>query len=77
MNDTDVVQSPLISNGVWQSPGGDIPLFYNPTIKDNSYTPALYTSKFSQPIVGNPGVVDDCMEVPKIELNLETTPTTT
>jgi len=71
MNDTDVVQSPMITNGVWQSPGGDIPLFYNPTIADSSYNPTLYTSKFSQPIVGiTPVVVDDCTEIPKIELNL-------
>ena len=33
MNDTNVVQSPMISNGV-APPGGDIPLFYNPTIVD-------------------------------------------
>ena len=71
MNDTDVVQSPMISNGVWQSPGGDIPLFYNPTIADNRFTPPLYTSKFSQSIVGvTPVVVDDCMESPKIEVIL-------
>ncbi len=71
MNDTNVVQSPMILDGVWGSPGGEIPLFYNPSIADTSYNPTLYTSKFSQPIVGvTPVVVDDCMEIPKIEISL-------
>ena len=36
MNDTNVVLSPMIENGVWNSPGGSQPLFYTPTIIDLS-----------------------------------------
>ena len=71
MNDTNVVLSPMIMDGVWQTPGGEQPLFYTPTIIDKSYNPTLYSTRFSQPIVGiTPTVVHDCTEVPKIELNL-------
>ena len=71
MNDTNVILSPMIMNGVWQTPGGDQPLFYTPTITDESYNPTLYSTKFTQPIVGvTPAIVHDCTEIPKIELNL-------
>ena len=71
MNDTNVVLSPMIQDGVWQTSGGGQPLFYTPTITDNTFTPTLYSTKFSQPIVGvTPVVVDDCTESPGVELNL-------
>ena len=76
MNDTDVVQSPMISNGVWQSPG-DIPLFYNPTIADNHSPDLVYLKIVSANCGRTPVVVDDCMESPKIEVILEITPITT
>ena len=71
MNDTNVVLSPMIENGVWNSPGGSQPLFYTPTIIDSSFSPTLFSTRFSQPIVGiTPVIVDDCAESPAIELNL-------
>jgi hypothetical protein len=71
LNDTNVIFDPMISDGVWQTPGGGNSLFYTPTIVDNSFDPPLYSTRFSQPIVGiTPVVVDDCLEVPAIELNL-------
>ena len=46
-------------------------MFYTPTIKDNSFNPPQYVTKFSQPILGiTPRVLDDCSEVPVIELTL-------
>ena len=71
MNDTNVIFDPRIIDGVWQSSGGGQPLFYTPTIKDNSFNPPQYVTKFSQPILGiTPRVLDDCSEVPVIELTL-------
>ena len=61
----------MIENGVWNSPGGSQPLFYTPTIIDSSFSPTLFSTRFSQPIVGiTPVIVDDCAESPAIELNL-------
>ena len=54
---------------MWYSPGNQEPIFYQPTILDNSYVPAIARTKFSQPIVGiTPVVLDNCSEVPAIEL---------
>ncbi|MFL2961924.1 MAG: hypothetical protein ACJZ2K_02960 [Candidatus Poseidoniaceae archaeon] len=71
LNDTNVVLDPMVIDGVWQTPGEGNLLFYTPTIVDNSFDPPLYSTRFSQPIVGvTPVVVDDCLEEPAVELNL-------
>ena len=71
LNDTNVIFDPTVMDGVWQTSGGGQPLFYTPTILDDSFSEPLYTSKFSQPIVGvTPVVLDDCSEDPHVELNL-------
>ena len=71
LNDTGVIFSPEIRDGVWYSPGNGEPIFYQPTIIDDSYMPAISRTKFSQPIVGvTPVVLDNCSEDPKIELSL-------
>ena len=71
LNDSNVIDDPTVADGVWQSLGGGQPIFYTPTILDDSFSEPLYTTKFSQPIVGvTPIVVDDCSEVAHIELNL-------
>ena len=71
LNDTGVIFSPEIRDGVWYSPGNGEPIFYQPTIIDDSYTPAISRTKFSQPIVGvTPVVLDNCTEDPMIELSL-------
>ena len=70
-NDTSVVFSPEIQDGVWSSPGNGEPIIYEPTIIDDSFTPSIARTKFSQPILGvTPVVVDNCVEDPMIELNL-------
>ena len=70
-NDTNVVSSPEISDGVWYSQGGGEPIIYDPVVLDNSFTPGLQRTKFSQPIVGmTPVVLDNCAEDPTIELAL-------
>jgi len=70
-NDTSVVFSPEIQDGVWSSPGNGEPIIYEPTIIDDSFTPSIARTKFSQPILSvTPVVVDNCVEDPMIELNL-------
>ena len=71
LNDTNVVFDPMVVDGVWMAPGGDQPLFYSPTILDNSYTPPMYRTKFSQPIIAvTPQIVDDCQDAPSVQISL-------
>ena len=71
LNDTSAIQSGGIFDGVWQTSGNGEPLFYTPTIVDNSYDPPHYSTKFSQPILAvTPQVLDDCSEVPLVQLIL-------
>jgi len=71
LNDTNIIFDPMIMDGVWMAPGGDQPLFYSPSILDNSYTPPMYRTKFSQPIVAiTPQIVDDCQDSPSVQLSL-------
>ena len=63
LNDTNTVWDPMIMDGVWQSPGSLQPLMYAPSVYDDSLTPPMYRTRFSQPIVGiTPVVVDDCSQ---------------
>jgi len=63
LNDTNVIFDPMIMDGVWQSPGSLQPLMYSPSVYDDSLSPPMYRSRFSQPIVGiTPVVVDDCSQ---------------
>jgi hypothetical protein len=71
LNDTNVVFDPMVVDGVWMAPGGFQPLFYSPSILDNTYTPPIYRTKFSQPIVAiTPQIVDDCTESPSVQISL-------
>ena len=70
-NDSNVINDPQITDGVWYSQGGGEPIIYEPVILDNSFQPPLARTKFSQPIVGvTPVVLDNCAEDPTIELTL-------
>ena len=71
LNDTNVVFDPMIMDGVWMAPGGNQPLMYAPSILDQSFTPEMYRSRFSMPIVSiTPVIVDDCAEVPNVQIFL-------
>ncbi|MDP6870024.1 MAG: hypothetical protein QGI21_04555 [Candidatus Poseidoniaceae archaeon] len=71
MNNTDVVSDPMIADGVWESPGMDLPLMFNTVISDDLFNSSFKRSRFSMPIMSiTPVVVDDCVENPNIELIL-------
>ena len=71
LNDTNVISSPSITDGVWYSQGGAEPIIYEPSIVDYNYNPPIPRTKFSQPIVGlTPVVLDNCAETLTIELTL-------
>ncbi|HIF46732.1 MAG TPA: hypothetical protein EYQ73_08105 [Candidatus Poseidoniales archaeon] len=71
LNDTNVVFDPMIVDGVWMSPGANQPLMYSPNVLDDSFTPAIRRTRFSQPIMGiTPVVLDDCAEVPTVQIGL-------
>jgi len=66
-NQTDEMLN--IINGVWESPGNDMPMIYSPLITDTTYTPVLERSNFNRPITRvTPIIQDDCSEVPTIDL---------
>ena len=71
LNDTNIISSPSIIDGVWYSQGGAEPIIYEPSVLDYSFNPPIPRTKFSQPIVGvTPVVIDNCAETATIELTL-------
>ena len=59
-NETDLT-NPDVYDGIWHSPGLNIPFFYNPTIVDTDSTDSHPRNKFSYPITAiTPRVNDDC-----------------
>ena len=58
-----------ISNGVWNSQGGNMPFIFTPTTMDDGFSPAFKRSTFTHPIASiKPYIQDDCIESPSIEI---------
>ena len=67
-NQTDALAENII-NGVWESPGNDMPMVYSPLVTDTTYSPVLERSNFNRPITRiTPLIQDDCSELPNIDL---------
>ena len=68
-NDSSTVISGDIRDGIWESPGMDIPLMYQPRTLDNEYNPPIIKSRLEYPITRiKPIVTDSCSETAKIAL---------
>jgi hypothetical protein len=58
-----------VVNGVWETPGGGMPMMYSPLLMDDTYSPTLHRSNFDRPITSiTPMIQDDCSEVPSLDL---------
>jgi len=68
-NDSSTVIAGGIRDGIWESPGMDIQLMYQPRILDEEYNPPILKSGLEYPITRiKPIVTDSCAETAKIEL---------
>lgn len=70
-NDTTTIMAADVTDGVWNSPGMDIPLLYSPTILSNDYNPPAMIQRLKYPITAiKPIVTDLCAETPQIQIVL-------
>ncbi len=68
-NDSSTVIASGVSDGVWNSPGMEIPLMYQPSIIDDEYIPPTQISRLQYPISKiKPIVTDSCAETPDIKI---------
>ncbi|HIA39538.1 MAG TPA: hypothetical protein EYN88_01415 [Candidatus Poseidoniales archaeon] len=68
-NDSSTVIAGAIRDGIWESPGMDIQLMYQPRILDAEYNPPIIKSRLEYPITRiKPIVTDSCAEAAKIGL---------
>jgi hypothetical protein len=69
-NGTQMAGPTSITNGVWNSQGGNMPFMFSPTTMDSAFNPALERSSFTYPIASiKPYIQDDCSESPSIEVS--------
>lgn len=58
-----------ISNGIWSSLGGGMPMMYTPQIVQEDFSTTFERSKFSYPITAiTPYIQDDCAELPSVSI---------
>ena len=59
-----------VNNGIWNSPGGGMPIIYNPLIEQSAFQGMLERGKFGYPITSvTPLIQKDCSENPTISIN--------
>ena len=67
-NDTTSIIAMDVQDGVWNSPGMDIPLLYSPMIMSNDYNPPALIQRLEYPITSiKPIVTDSCTETPNVQ----------
>ena len=58
-----------ISNGIWSSMGGGMPMMYTPELVQEGFSTTFERSKFSYPITSvKPYIQDDCAEDPSVSI---------
>ena len=76
-NDSSTVIAGGIRDGIWESPGSDIPLMYQPRTHDDEYNPPIMKTRLEYPITRiKPIVTDSCSETATIGLTYPSNPIT-